>query len=368
MYKKLLSAVTVGAIPLTNRVIMAPLTRSRAGAGEVPRALNVEYYRQRASAGLMVTEATQVSRQGQGYAWTPGIYTDAQEAGWKQVVDGVHAVGGRISLQMWHVGRISHSLLQEGGVAPVAPSALVAENSTCFVVQPDGTPARVPTELPRALALEELPGIVAQYRQGAQRAKRVGFDLVEVHAANGYLLQQFMSTNSNIRSDSYGGTLENRARLTLEVVDAVIAELGADRVGVRISPHFMGHGIADSEPEQMALTLAKEFSARGIAYLHVAEPDWVGGPLLTEAFRAQLRAAFTGTLIYCGGYTADEANTLIEQGIGDAVAFGRSFIANPDLVARYAQGAELNVPDATTFYGGNEVGYTDYPFLSATAE
>jgi len=334
----------------------------------VPRALNMEYYRQRASAGLIVTEATQVSRQGQGYAWTPGIYTDAQEAGWNQVVEGVHAVGGRISLQLWHVGRISHSLLQEGGMAPVAPSALIAENSTCFVVQPDGTPARVPTELPRALALEELPGIVAQYRQAVQRAKRIGFDLVEVHAANGYLLQQFMSTNSNVRTDNYGGTLENRARLTLDVVDAVIAEIGANRVGVRISPHFNAHGIADTQPEEMALYLAKEFSARGIAYLHVAEPDWVGGPMLTDAFRSQLRAAYTGALIYCGGYSAAEANTLIEQGVGDAVAFGRPYIANPDLVARFAQGADLNTPDATTFYGGDEVGYTDYPFLNNVAE
>ncbi|PRC91207.1 alkene reductase [Solimicrobium silvestre] len=363
MYKKLLSPVTTGSIALTNRVVMAPLTRSRAGQGDVPRALNVEYYQQRASAGLIVTEASQISRQGQGYAWTPGIYTDEQEAGWKQVVAAVHAKGGRIALQLWHVGRISHSLLQENGGAPVAPSALLAENSQSFVVLPDGTPANVPTEMPRALELTEMPGIVAQYRQAAQRAKRAGFDLVEVHAANGYLLQQFMSTNSNHRTDIYGGSLENRARLSLEAVDAAIAEMGADRVGVRISPHFVAHGILDTEADAMALYLAKEFSARGIAYLHVAEPDWAGGPLLSDAFRNQLRSVFKGTLIYCGNYSAAEAETLIEQGFGDAVAFGRPFIANPDLVTRFSQGAELNMPDRATFYGGDAKGYTDYPTL-----
>lgn len=372
MYTHLLSPVTLGKqnkLTLSNRMVMAPLTRSRAGQpGDVPRALNVEHYAQRATAGLIVTEATQISRQGQGYAWTPGIYTDAQETGWKQVTEAVHAKGGRISLQLWHVGRISHSLLQENGAAPVAPSAIIADNAQCFVVQKDGTPANVPTEMPRALELEEIPGIVAQYRQAAQRAKRAGFDLVEVHAANGYLLQQFMSTNSNIRTDAYGGSLENRARLTLEAVDAAIAEMGADRVGVRISPHFVAHGIADTEDEAMALYLAEAFNLRGIAYLHIAEPDWAGGPLLTDAFRQQLRAAFKGTIICCGGYSAAEADALIASGLADAVAFGRLFIANPDLVARFAQGAELNTPDRSTFYGGEEKGYTDYPTLQELAE
>ncbi|MFZ6813852.1 alkene reductase [Undibacterium sp. Rencai35W] len=364
MLKHLLSPVRTGSIHLTNRVVMAPLTRSRAGQpGDIPRALNVEYYAQRATAGLIVTEASQISRQGQGYAWTPGIYTDAQEAGWKQVVDAVHDKGGRIALQLWHVGRISHSLLQENGAAPVAPSALIAANSQCFVVQKDGTPANVPTETPRALALEEIPGIVAQYRQATIRAKNAGFDLVEVHAANGYLLQQFMSTNSNVRTDIYGGSIENRARLTLEAVDAAIAELGADRVGVRISPNFVAHGIADTEAEAMALYLAAAFNQRGIAYLHIAEPDWAGGPVLTEEFRKQLRAAFTGTLICCGGYTADEAEALIASGLADAVAFGRPYIANPDLVARFAAGASLNEGDRTTYYGGEAKGYTDYPTL-----
>lgn len=364
MYKHLLSPVSTGKTALPNRVVMAPLTRSRAGQpGDLPRALNVEYYAQRASAGLIVTEASQISRQGQGYAWTPGIYTDAQEAGWQQVTQAVHAKGGRIAIQLWHVGRISHSLHQENGAAPVAPSAIAAENAQCFVVQPDGTPAYVPTALPRALELAEIPGIVEQYRQATARAKRAGFDMVEIHAANGYLLQQFQATNSNLRTDAYGGSIENRARLTLEAVDAAIAEIGADRVGVRLSPHFVAHGILDTEAEAMALYLAQEFNQRGIAYLHIAEPDWAGGPVLTESFRQQLRAAFTGTLICCGGYTAAEADALIASGLADAVAFGRLYIANPDLVERFAVGAELNTPDRATFYGGEEQGYTDYPRL-----
>ena len=364
MLNKLLSPLKIGKTLLPNRVIMAPLTRSRAGQpGDIPNALNAEYYTQRASAGLIVTETTQISRQGQGYALTPGIYTDAQEAGWKKVVQSVHAQYGHIALQLWHVGRISHSLLQENGAAPVAPSALIAEGAQCFVIQPDGTAENVPTEMPRALATDELPGIVAQYHQAAVRGKRAGFDFLELHAANGYLLHQFLSTNSNQRSDAYGGTLENRARLTLEALDAVIAEMGADKVGVRLSPHFAAHGIADTEAEASALYLAKAFGARGIAYLHIAEPDWAGGPELSDAFRAQLRATFTGTLIYCGGYTAAEADALIDQGKADAVAFGRPFIANADLVERFRQGAQLNTPDRSTFYGGGAHGYTDYPTL-----
>lgn len=362
--KKLLSPLKVGHQTLSNRVVMAPLTRSRASQpGDVPSALNVEYYAQRATAGLIVSEATQVSRQGQGYALTPGIYTDAQEAGWTQVVQAVHAHYGRIALQLWHVGRISHSLLQENGAAPVAPSALIAKGAQCFVIQPDGTAENVPTETPRALSTDELPGIVAQYRQAAVRGKRAGFDFLEVHAANGYLLHQFLSTNSNQRTDAYGGTLENRARLTLEVLDAVIAEIGTDRVGVRLSPHFVAHDIADAEAEASTLYLAKAFSARGIAYLHIAEPDWAGGAELTDAFRRQIRAAFNGALIFCGAYTAADAEALIEQGVGDAVAFGRPYIANPDLVERFRQGAELNTPDRATFYGGGAHGYTDYPTL-----
>ena len=362
--KKLLSSLTIGNKTLPNRVLMAPLTRSRAGQpGDVPNALNVEYYAQRASAGLIVSEATQISRQGQGYALTPGIYTDAQEAGWKNVVQAVHAKNGHIALQLWHVGRVSHSLLQENGAAPVAPSALIAKNTECFVIQRDGKAENVPTETPRALALEEMPGIVTQYRQAAVRGKRVGFDFLELHAANGYLLHQFLSTNTNQRTDAYGGSLENRARLTLEALDAMIDVMGAAQIGVRLSPHFAGFDMADTEAEASALYLAKAFSQRGVAYLHIAEPDWAGGPDLTDEFRAQLRAAFNGSLIFCGNYNAADADALVAQGTADAVAFGRLFIANPDLVERFRQDAELNTPDSATFYGGGAHGYTDYPTL-----
>ena len=368
MVKNLMSTLTMGSRTLPNRVMMAPLTRSRASQpGDLPAAMNVEYYAQRASAGLIVTEATQISRQGQGYAWTPGIYTDEQEAGWKKVVQAVHEKSGHIALQLWHVGRISHSLLQGDGLAPVAPSALIAKNSQCFVVQPDGTAENVPCEAPRALALDELPGIVAQYGQAALRGKRAGFDFIEVHAANGYLLNQFQATNSNQRTDAYGGSLENRARLTLEAVDATIAEIGADRVGVRLSPHFAAHDIADAGAEAATLYLAKAFTDRGVAYLHIAEPDWAGGPVLSDAFRAQIRDAFKGVLIFCGGYGAADADALIAQGTADAVAFGRPYIANPDLVERFREGAELNKPDRSTFYGGGAHGYTDYPTLQTQA-
>jgi len=366
MTQQLFTPLKAGDVILPNRIVMAPLTRSRAGQpGDVPTDLNVEYYVQRASAGLIVTEASQISRQGQGYAWTPGIYTDEQEAGWKRVVDAVHAHHGRISLQLWHVGRISHGLLQENGQAPVAPSAIRAEGAQSFVVQPDGTPANVQTDTPRALATAEIPGIIEQYRQAARRARRAGFDLVEIHSANGYLLNQFLGTNSNARTDQYGGSLENRARLVLEVADAVIAEMGAGRTGIRLSPHFAGHDMRDAQTEEITLYLARELTKRGIAYMHIAEPDWAGGPELSDTFRRQLRDAFGGALIWCGKYDKASAEQVVAAGVGDAVAFGRSFISNPDLVERLRVDAPLNHADRSTFYGGGAEGYTDYPTLKA---
>lgn len=364
----LFSPVQFGAVELPNRIIMAPLTRSRAAQpGDIPSDMNARYYAQRASAGLIVSEATQISRQGQGYALTPGIYTDAQEQGWRTVTDAVHAAGGRMAIQLWHVGRISHHLLQEGGQSPVAPSAIRSETGESFVILPEG-PKRVPCDMPRALETEEIPGIVADYAKAAERAIRAGFDMIELHSANGYLLQQFLSTNANLRTDRYGGSLENRARLTLEALDAIIAVAGAGRVGVRISPHFNRHDIADAETEAIHLHLARQFQHRGVAYLHVAEPDWAGGPALTDGFRRQLREAYAGRIVVCGNYTRETGEARLASELADAVAFGRPFIANPDLVARLAQGAPLNRPDPSTFYGGGEHGYTDYPTLDRLPE
>lgn len=361
---KLLQPIQVGNLTLPNRIFMAPLTRQRASQpGNVPTALNATYYAQRASAGLIVTEATQVMPEGQGYAWTPGIHTDAQQAGWKLVTDAVHAAGGHIALQLWHVGRISHRHVQPNLQLPVAPSAIQA-NAQTFVVHPDGSMGMVQTDLPRALETEELQGIVAAFRAAARRAIDTGFDFVEVHGANGYLLDQFQSTGPNQRTDAYGGSVENRARLTLEVVDAIVAEIGAARTGIRLSPFGTFNDIADTEAEAMAFYLAEQLNARKLAYVHIAEPDWAGGPQLADDFRAGLRQRFKGTLIFAGGYTLEKAEALIASGVGDAVAFGRPFIANPDLPARFAKGASLNAPDASTFYGGADKGYTDYPSLA----
>lgn len=362
--EKLFTPMKAGSLDLPNRIWMAPMTRSRAGQpGDVPTELNARYYAQHASAGLIISEGSQVSKQGQGYAWTPGIYTDAQVAGWRKVTEAVHAAGGRIAIQLWHVGRISHHLLQENGAAPVAPSAIQAKSQS-FVVLPDGTPSNVPCDPPRALETDEIPGMIAQFRAAARRAREAGFDMAEIHGANGYLVNQFLATGTNQRTDAYGGSLENRARFALEVVDAVAAELGADRVGIRLSPFGVFNDMTDDEAEPMAYYLSEQLGKRGIAFLHIAEPDWAGGPPLTDAFRTGLRQRFGGTLVFAGGYTAEKAENLIARGIADAVAFGRVFLANPDLPERFRRHAPLNEPDPATFYGGGEKGYTDYPTLT----
>ncbi len=363
MNPTLFTPLRVGDLDCPNRIVMAPLTRSRAGQpGDVPQAMNARYYVQRADAGLIVSEASPISRQGTGYAFTPGIYTDAQQAGWRGVTDAVHAAGGRMALQLWHVGRISHHLLQDGGQPPVAPSALRSETGESFVVLPDG-PRRVPCDAPRALESDEIPRIVDDYAAAARRGLHAGFDMLELHAANGYLLQQFLSTNSNLRTDAYGGSLERRARIVLDVLDALVDVAGASRVGVRVSPHFHRHDIADAQTEAVHLYLAEQFQRRGIAYMHIAESVWSGGPALGDDFRRGLRQAYRGCIIVCGGYDAASGAARIEQGLADAVAFGRSFIANPDLVTRIRAGTELNKPDPATFYGGGEAGYLDYPTL-----
>jgi N-ethylmaleimide reductase len=358
----LFKPLTVGAIELPNRVLMAPLTRMRADEpGDVPNDLMRVYYTQRASAGLVISEGTQISPQGKGYMDTPGIHSDEQVAGWRKITDSVHEAGGRIAAQLWHVGRVSHESFHEGGL-PVSASALPYRNRTT-VRGEDGWPTRVSCPTPRALSVEEIKDVVENYRAATRNARDAGFDLVEIHGAHGYLLHQFMSAESNHRDDEYGGSLENRARLALEVLDAVIGEWEADRVGIRISPLGQFNGLDDSAGQPMGLHLAAEFTRRGVAFLHLSEPDWAGGPQLDDEFRTALRAAFPGPIVGAGNYDVAKAKRLLAAGFIDAAAFGRSFIANPDLPERLRSGAEINEPHLATFYGGGEEGYTDYPAL-----
>ncbi|MHA3360744.1 N-ethylmaleimide reductase [Yersinia enterocolitica] len=361
---KLFSPLKVGALTLPNRVFMAPLTRLRSiEPGDIPTPLMAEYYRQRASAGLIITEATQISFQAKGYAGAPGLHTQEQLNAWKKITQAVHDEGGHIAVQLWHVGRISHNSLQPGQQAPVAPSAIAADTRTT-VRDETGAWVRVPCSTPRALETEEIPGIINDFRQATVNAREAGFDYIELHAAHGYLLHQFMSPASNQRTDQYGGSIENRTRLTLEVVDATAAEWGAERIGIRISPLGPFNGLDNGEDqEEAALYLIEELNKRHIAYLHISEPDWAGGKPYSDAFRDAVRARFKGVIIGAGAYTAEKAENLIEKGFIDAVAFGRSYISNPDLVERLQQNAPLNEPDGETFYGGGAKGYTDYPKL-----
>jgi N-ethylmaleimide reductase len=346
---------------------MAPLTRMRSTQpGDVPNDLMATYYGQRASeGGLIVTEATQISLQGKGYPGAPGIHSAEQVEGWRKVVEAVHAKGGYIFLQLWHVGRVSHSSLHPQEGLPVAPSAIAPATGMTF----NAAFERVPFETPRALALEELPQLVADYRTAAEHAKAAGFDGVEVHSANGYLLEEFLEDRTNHRTDAYGGSIENRARLLFEVVDAVIGVWGADRVGVRLSPYGTFGDMADSDPVALFSCVLRGLSTKGIAYAHVIEPrtsgSGGGAPTNHDAPRTAkiFRSTFTGVFLSAGGYTVGEAEDTLRDGFADAIAFGRPFIANPDLPERFRQGAELNTPDRSTFYGGTEKGYTDYPAL-----
>ena len=356
----LFEPLTVGPLAWPNRVVMAPLTRMRASQpGNVANDLILEYYRQRATAGLIVSEGTQISQQGQGYMDTPGIHSPEQVAAWRRVTDAVHAEGGRIAAQLWHTGRVSHESFH-GGELPVSASALPYRNRTT-VRGVDGQPERVDCPTPRALELDEIPGVVDQYRNAAANAREAGFDYAELHGAHGYLLHQFSASDSNARTDAYGGSVENRARLTLEALDAAVEAWSADRVGIRISPIGSFNGLADPEGAEMGLHLATEFGQRGIAFLHLSEPDWAGGPELTDEYREQLRAAFPGVIIGAGAYTPQKAERLLAAGLIDAAAFGRDFIANPDLPRRLQEGLPLNEQDPATFYGGDARGYTDYP-------
>jgi N-ethylmaleimide reductase len=362
----LLRGVRVGPYDLPNRVIMAPLTRMRAGDGNVPRSLNAEYYRQRAGAGLIVTEGTPVSPYGHGYADTPGIHSSEQVEGWKLITSAVHDAGGRIYAQLWHVGRQSHPLLQPGGVLPVGPSAVASGESA---------PTRqglLPHPAPRALELSEIPGIVEEFRQGAINAMRAGFDGVEVHGANGYLLDQFLHDNSNLRTDEYGGSIENRTRFFLEVTAAVVSVWGGGRTGVRISPGGEFGGVNDSNRLALFSTLVKQLNRFSLGYIHLVVPRVARGQDVEVRFNLGpeiFRPLITGDtkLIAAGGYKFKDANETVAKGWADAIAFGRLFIANPDLPRRFSLQSSLNAYDRSTFYGGGAAGYTDYPALEELA-
>src|ERR1700681_1801978 len=356
---KLLEPYRLGPITLPNRLVMAPLTRNRAAAGLVPGPLAAEYYAQRASAGLLVTEASQVSQQGQGYQDTPGIYSKEQIAGWRKVTDRVHERGGRIFIQIWHVGRISHTSLQPNGGAPVAPSAIRANGKT-FV---NNTFTDISE--PRALTLEEIPGIVDGFKRAAANALAAGFDGVEIHGANGFLLDQFAKDGANKRTDAYGGSIENRARLMLEVAKAVAAEAGAERTGIRISPVTPANDISDSNPQLLFDHIVDHLNALKLTYIHVVEGA-TGGPRDIAPFDyGSLRNRFKQAYIANNGYDFELATKVLTANEADLIAFGKPFISNPDLVERLQKGAPLNEFDKATFYGGGAKGYTDYPTLEA---
>ena len=363
---KLLSELKLGTLTLKNRIVMAPLTRMRSGQpGNIPQELNATYYAQRASAGLIISEASQISQQGQGYPGTPGIHSQEQVVGWKNVTKAVHDKGGKIFLQLWHVGRISHSSHQPDQKLPVAPSAIAAKNSGTYTAE------WKPTEIltPRALEISEIKEIVKDFKQGAINAKEAGFDGVELHMANGYLLDQFLQSGSNQRTDQYGGSIADRVRFPLEVLDAVISVWGKDRVGVRLSPYGTFNDMSDSDPISLFSHILEEFNKRGILFVDMIEPRaaTAGGddnindkaPSTSDLFKNK----FNGVFISAGGYTPENAEEALSNNKADAVMFGRWFISNPDLPERIAKQAELTKYDRSTFYGGQEKGYTDYPFL-----
>ncbi|HAX76889.1 MAG TPA: alkene reductase [Cyanobacteria bacterium UBA11372] len=358
---KLLSPAILGDLELPNRTIMAPLTRCRAGDGYIPQPMNAVYYAQRSSAGLIISEATQVARNGIGYPNTPGIYTPEQIEGWKQVTDAVHDRDGRIFIQLWHAGRVAHPSLLPADEVPIAPSAIAAN---CLADTAEG---QQPHVTPRALALAEIPGIVEQFWQGAKNAIAAGFDGVEIHSANGYLLDQFLQDNSNQRLDSYGGSIQNRARLLLEVMQAVVEVWGQGKVGVRLSPSSYFNDMKDSNPTATFSYVADALNQFGLAYLHVIEPRIQGNVTIADDGLGLgvsfFRKLFKGAIIAAGGYSRETGEAVLQKNHADFVAYGRLFLANPDLPKRFALNAPLNRYDRATFYSSGERGYTDYPSL-----
>jgi len=368
-HKALFTPGSLGSFTLRNRIVLPPLTRSRSSQpGNIPNAVMATYYQQRASAGFMVTEGIQIEPRGQGYAWTPGIHSPEQVEGWKPVTQAVHAEGGVIFAQLWHVGRVSHTSLQPGGAQPVAPSAIPATNVKVFIETGPDEGALVEPSMPRALSNAEVKELVQLYAQAARNAMEAGFDGIEIHCANGYLVNQFISAHTNRRTDEYGGSLQNRLRFLREAVQAIADAIGAERVGVRFAPLFASTdeervylGLVEQDPHETYIEAVKILQTIGVAYVSLAEADWDSAPQLPISFRQAVRAAFSGVIIYAGKYTPERAAAAVEAGWADLIAFGRPFIANPDLPARIANGWPMNPLDASSMYGGTEKGYIDYP-------
>ncbi|MGY8821926.1 MAG: alkene reductase [Pseudomonadales bacterium] len=368
-HKSLFTQTSLGPFVLRNRIVLPPLTRSRSSQpGNVPNSLMATYYRQRAGAGFMVTEGTQIEPRGQGYAWTPGIHSQEQVEGWKAITQAVHAEGGVIFAQLWHVGRVSHTSLQPDGADPVGPSAIPARNVKVFIETGPGEGMLADPSTPRALSTGEVKELVQLYVQAARNALEAGFDGIEVHCANGYLVNQFISAHTNTRTDEYGGSLQNRLRFLREIAQAISDAIGADRVGIRFAPLFASTdeervylGLVEEDPHETYIEAVKILEEIGVAYVSLAEADWDSAPELPNSFRQAVRKAFSGKIIYAGKYTPERAAAAIEAGWADLVAFGRAFIANPDLPSRIAHGSPMNTLDPSSMYGGTEQGYTDYP-------
>ncbi len=368
-FPALFTPLQLGPYTLRNRIVLPPLTRSRSTQpGNIANELMAEYYQQRSSAGFMVSEGTQIEPRGQGYAWTPGIHSTEQIAGWQKVTRAVHDAGGVIFAQLWHVGRVSHTALQPEGQAPVAPSAIPASQVKVFIETAPGSGMLSEPSMPRELTTAEVRELVQYYAQAARNALQAGFDGVELHCANGYLVNQFISAHSNQRGDEYGGSLDNRLRFLREITQAVAEVVGPQRLGVRFAPLFSSTdeervylGLVEDDPQATYLAAIRHLEELGIAYLSLAEADWEGAEELPESFRWAVRRAFSGRILYAGRYDAPRAAAAIEAGWADLIGFGRSFIANPDLPTRIANGWPLNALDSASMYGGTAQGYTDYP-------
>lgn len=354
----------LGTFEANNRIVLAPMTRSRtAQPGDIPTDLMAEYYAQRASAGFIITEATQISSQGKGYSFTPGMFTAEQVAGWKKVTQSVHQAGGHIISQLWHVGRMSHPSFHADGL-PVAPSA-IAPDAQVWVVGEDGIGRMLDCPVPRALSKQDIKDIILDYRRAAKNAIEAGFDGIEIHGGNGYLIDQFLRRSSNKRDDEYGGSITNRLRFVLEVIEAVSDEIGANKVGIRLAPFITQRGMDDIEAIDAILLASKKFNELGLAYIHLSEADWDDAPVVSDEFRHALRENFNGSIIVAGNYTANTGAELIDSGLVDFIAFGRKFLANPDLPSRFKHSLPLNeITDPSTLFGGDARGYTDYPLFT----